>query len=103
MDKWVYIPQFSPWMGGFYERLVRLVKCSMRKSLGKNVLTPSCNYKLSSTPKQTNLVYQNSQHKAMMSIMESYLLEMNCYRNGKLGEKHLQIFGNIWETDYLLS
>ena len=32
--KWNYIPEFSPWMGGFYERLVGLVKRALRKSLG---------------------------------------------------------------------
>jgi len=37
--QWRFIPEFSPWMGGFYERLVGLVKRCLRKSLGKVVLT----------------------------------------------------------------
>ena len=33
--KWNFIPQLSPWAGGFYERLVGIVKRSLRKSIGK--------------------------------------------------------------------
>ena len=37
--KWNFILQFAPWMGGFYERLVGLVKVALRKSLAKECLT----------------------------------------------------------------
>ena len=33
--KWSFIIELAPWMGGFYERLVGLVKQSLRKSIGK--------------------------------------------------------------------
>lgn len=33
--KWSFIIELAPWMGGFYERLVGLVKPSLRKSIGK--------------------------------------------------------------------
>jgi len=33
--EWTFIPQLSPWMGGFYERMVALVKRSLKKSIGK--------------------------------------------------------------------
>jgi hypothetical protein len=33
--EWRFITEFAPWMGGYYERLVGLVKRSLRKSLGK--------------------------------------------------------------------
>jgi hypothetical protein len=36
---WHFIPALSPWMGGFYERLVGTVKRSMRKVLGSKCLT----------------------------------------------------------------
>jgi len=36
---WKYITELAPWMGGFYERLVGMVKRSLRKSLGKLSLT----------------------------------------------------------------
>ena len=34
-----YILPASPWWGGFYERLVRSVKLSLKKSLGRSLLT----------------------------------------------------------------
>ena len=37
--KWSYIIELAPWMGGFYERLVGLVKQALRKSIGKICLT----------------------------------------------------------------
>jgi hypothetical protein len=33
--KWKFIVPRSPWWGGFYERLVRSVKSSLKKSIGK--------------------------------------------------------------------
>ncbi|KAL9958393.1 hypothetical protein ACROYT_G035399 [Oculina patagonica] len=33
--KWSFIIELAPWMGGFYERLVGLVKQALRKSIGK--------------------------------------------------------------------
>ena len=37
--KWIFIVEMAPWMGGFYERLVGLVKRALRKTLAKNLLT----------------------------------------------------------------
>ncbi len=36
---WKFIVGLAPWMGGFYERLVCVVKRSLRKSVGKRMLT----------------------------------------------------------------
>ncbi|XP_048001236.1 uncharacterized protein LOC125238008 isoform X2 [Leguminivora glycinivorella] len=36
--RWKFIPQLSPWHGGFYERLIGVVKNCMKKTLGKGVL-----------------------------------------------------------------
>ena len=36
---WVFITEFAPWMGGYYERLVGLVKRSLRKCIGRASLT----------------------------------------------------------------
>ena len=33
--EWSFIIELAPWMGGFYERLVGLVKQALRKSIGK--------------------------------------------------------------------
>ena len=37
--KWKFITEFAPWMGGFYERMVGLVKRTLRKAIGKARLT----------------------------------------------------------------
>ncbi|XP_063391759.1 uncharacterized protein LOC134677258 [Cydia fagiglandana] len=36
--RWKFIPQLAPWHGGFYERLVGLVKNCMKKTLQKHLL-----------------------------------------------------------------
>ena len=33
--KWSFIVEQAPWMGGFYERLVGLVKHALRKTIGR--------------------------------------------------------------------
>ena len=39
--KWAFITELAPWMGGFYERMVQTVKRSLRKSIGRSLLTLS--------------------------------------------------------------
>ena len=36
--QWTLIVELAPWMGGFYERLVGLVKWSLHKAIGKILL-----------------------------------------------------------------
>ena len=36
--KWRFITEMAPWMGGFYERLIEIVKRSLRKSIGRRLL-----------------------------------------------------------------
>ncbi len=36
---WKFIPEISPWMGGFYERLIQMVKSCLKKSVGRRLLT----------------------------------------------------------------
>ena len=37
--KWQFTTALAPWQGGFYERLVEVVKCSLQKSIGQKRLT----------------------------------------------------------------
>ena len=37
--RWRFIPPISPWFGGFWERLIGLVKQGLRRSNGKRILT----------------------------------------------------------------
>ncbi|XP_054280801.1 uncharacterized protein LOC128998611 [Macrosteles quadrilineatus] len=39
--EFTYIPEFAPWMGGMYERLISLIKRCLRKSIGSVTLTKS--------------------------------------------------------------
>lgn len=36
--RWKFIPELAPWFGGFYERLIGLVKNSMKRTLDKHLL-----------------------------------------------------------------
>lgn len=36
---WKFIVKLAPWMGGFYERLIGLLKRSLRKTIGKLCLS----------------------------------------------------------------
>ena len=37
--KWLFIVELAPWMAGFYERLLSLVKRALRKSVNRQSLT----------------------------------------------------------------
>jgi len=37
--QWTFFADLAPWMGGSYERLIGLVKRSLRKAIGKVCLT----------------------------------------------------------------
>ena len=37
--RWKFITEYAPWMGGFYERLVKSVKKALRKAIGKSCLS----------------------------------------------------------------
>lgn len=37
--QWQFIVELAPWMGGFYERLIGIVKRCLRKTIGKLCLT----------------------------------------------------------------
>ena len=36
--QWNFTTAFAPWQGGFYERLIGLVKQSLRKGVGRKLL-----------------------------------------------------------------
>jgi len=37
--KWKFIPSRAPWFGGFYERLIGMTKTSLRKALGRIIMS----------------------------------------------------------------
>ena len=127
---WNYIPEFSPWMGGFYERLVSLVKRSLRKSLGKSSLTTiqlfTITKEIEAVLNTRPLVYLDDDINNATVLTPSHFLGPNTNIGSpeldealpdfvklssrevlldkwKSGQKHLNAFWEIWTQDYLLS
>ena len=127
---WNYIPEFSPWMGGFYERLVSLVKRSLRKSLGKSSLTTiqllTITKEIEAVLNTRPLVYLDDDINNATVLTPSHFLGPNTnigspeldealpdfvklssrevlLEKWKSGQKHLNAFWEIWTQDYLLS
>ena len=130
--EWQYIPEFSPWMGGHYERLVGMVKKCLRKSLGKVTLTLS---QLQTVVKEVEavlntrpLTYVDDDVNNFVSLTPAHLNGMSAstgvpemdkpeqdinygqlssrdalLSRWKSGQEHLNHFWRLWEQDYLLS
>ena len=79
--KWKFIIEFSPWMGGFYERLVGMAKSSLRKAIQRKFLTTTqfrtyaikCEHILNSRP----LVYIDDDIRPTEAITPNYFLCLN--------------------------
>ena len=63
--KWKFIIEFFPGMGGFYERLVGMVKSSLRKAIQRKFLTTT-QFQTYATECNTYLI-QNCLYKSMMT------------------------------------
>ena len=78
---WKYIVEFAPWMGGFYERLVELVKRTLRKAIGRTSLT---NKQLLTVLKESEavvnsrpLVYVGDDIQSHIPLNPAYFLSLN--------------------------
>ena len=79
--KWKFIIEFSPWMGGFYERLVGMVKSSLRKAIKRKFLTTTqfrtyateCEHILNSRPP----VYIDDDIRSTEAITPNHFLCLN--------------------------
>lgn len=129
--KWKFITEFAPWMGGFYERMVELVKRTLRKAIGKARLTSE---QLLTVVKEAEavvnsrpIVYAGDDIHSHITLTPAHFLtlnpniglpdlddsddEFNPNRNAaekllytwKKGLKLLNKFWQIWRNDYLLS
>ena len=128
--RWSFITEFAPWEGGFYERLVGMVKMCIRKTVGPIVLsfeqmcTFSC--EIESVMNSRPLVYVDGDYGDVERIISpaNYLSmiwftgtpEIEDLPDNKLrltaaklldfwkkGQKHLDNFWRIWRDYYLLS
>lgn len=79
--QWNFTVELAPWMGGFYERLVGIVKRSLRKALGKVCLS---NEQLLTILKEAEavinsrpLVYVGNDINSYMTLTPAHLLTLN--------------------------
>ena len=130
--QWKHIVEFAPWMGGFYERMVGLVKRTLRKTIGKASLG---NEQLLTVLKEAEavvnsrpLVYIGDDIQSPITLTPAHFLTLNpkigipgletdedeefkpitnagekLIKTWKKGIKLLDKFWLIWRNDYLLS
>lgn len=131
--KWVFIVEMAPWMGGFYERLVGLVKRALRKTLHRTLLTQvqlqTILKEVEATVNARPLVYVGEDIESNITLTPNHFLSLNpstgipeleydqtdldnCpYESSaekllhiwKKGQRLLQSFWKIWRDEYLLS
>lgn len=131
--KWTFIVEMAPWMGGFYERLVGLVKRSLRKTLQRKLLTlvqlQTILKEVEAVVNTRPLVYVGDDITSNIALSPSHFLSLNpntgCpelnedhndqdynpYESSsekllqiwKKGQRLLSSFWKIWYNDYLLS
>ena len=129
---WHFIVELAPWMGGFYERLVGVVKRSLRKSIGRKMLTliqlQTLIKEVEAVVNSRPLMYVSDDINSTITLTPSHFLtpnpnigspemdadsdseykpaESSCERLlvvWKKGQKLLDEFWRIWREQYLTS
>ena len=131
--KWSFIVELAPWMGGFYERLVGLVKRASRKSLGRNLVTETQLQtflkEVEAVVKNRPLVYVGDDINSNITLTPGHFLTLNprigvpeletceidtdfnsyestakrLLQNCRKGQTFLNGFFKMWRDEYLLS
>lgn len=130
---WHFIVELAPWMGGFYERLVGIIKRSLRKAIGRKLLNSD---QLHTVLKEAEavvnsrpLVYVGEDINSSITITPAHFSCLNpkmgipenehTYNDPefrvsdsssdkllqiwKKGQRLLNTFWKVWRDDYLLS
>ena len=129
---WHFIVELAPWMGGFYERLVGIVKRSLRKSIGRKMLSlmqaQTLIKEVEAVVNSRPLVYVGEDINSTITLTPSHFLTPNpkigipeieddldsdytpvdntcnrLLRIWKKGQKLLNEFWRIWREQYLTS
>ncbi|XP_049887000.1 uncharacterized protein LOC126381584 [Pectinophora gossypiella] len=101
--RWKFIPQLAPWFGGFYERLIGIVKNCMKRTLGKHLLNDS---QLSTITKEIENVVNSRPLTCVDSELEhilkpsDFLTLSNCIPV-KTSHEDLTIEGTVTKTDLI--
>ena len=130
--KWKFIVKLAPWMGGFYERMVGVVKNALRKLLGRKLITliqlQTLIKEIESTVNSRPLVYIESDINSDATITPNHFLTLNpktgvpsdnnegadeylpkesskdkLLKTWEKGLKLLNEFWRIWREQYLVS
>ena len=124
---WKWVTEYSPWKGGFYERLVGIAKRACKKALGKcsvnkeqlNTLLVEVEAVMNTRP----LVYIGDDINSEEALTPAHFLGTNCklglpdveldsyaptelpsdslLESWRRGQVHLNNFWKIWSNDYM--
>ncbi|XP_045185375.2 uncharacterized protein LOC123543362 [Mercenaria mercenaria] len=79
--KWNFIVELAPWMGGFYERLVGIVKRAFRKTIGRKLLTlmqlQTLLKEIETVINSRPLVYVGDDINSTISLSPNHFLTLN--------------------------
>lgn len=130
---WSFIVELAPWMGGFYERLIGLVKRALRKVIGRNLLTliqfQTLLKEVESVVNSRPLTYIGDDINSHIALTPSHFLTLNpttglpeqeldendndyipkestrdnLLKLWKKGQKLLNSFWKMWREDYVMS
>ena len=125
---WKFITEYSPWQGGFYERLVGITKRSLRKDLGTAKVTrielTTLITEIEAIVNSRPLTYVENEIDSGMSLTPAHFLSIN-HKTGshdielsytpdqdtgdhlleiwKKGQDYLKNFWRCWLSEYLPS
>ena len=126
--EWKFITELSPWMGGFYERMIRPVKEALRKSVGPRAISQdelqTLLMEIAAVVNDRPLLYQGTEPNEEV-LTPAHLMfrarnlfpeveDIDEYRekttkaddviaHWKQGQKMLRQFWDCWKSHYLLS
>ena len=126
--KWKSITEYAPWKGGFYERLVGITKRSLKKAIGRCIVTreqmSTIIVEIEAIVNSRPLMYLDDDINSGEALTPAHFLSVN-YKTGvpdvnveyrpnegsskilleswKRGQIQLNNFWKIWINDYLQS
>ena len=130
--QWKFNVELAPWMGGFYERLIALVKRSMRKTIGRRLLTliqmQTLIKEIEAVLNSRPLVYVGEDVNSNIPITPAHFLTLNpklgipeteitkdpdylpvvstaekVLKIWRKGQELVDMFWKIWQHEYLTS